>query len=207
MAINYTVTSVGIDNTGDESKYLVWHDVPNSAAHVTVFPFGAVEWRAAEYNIDATTVAGRSQIMDILLHEPFMEAVPPALLTKARKRLAREAHEEVHLFNASTRDEARAAHLAKLQRTKEQRVNVVWSGNPLMANPNPGVRALNDPAHLLMIHPLDLASLAQKTDHVMSLRMRLGLEPAPPVTIPTVPAQYYDPAIRRRGLTVVIKDS
>lgn len=206
MTEHYHVHTLFMDHSGGESKFIVGHSRSSGAPdHATAFPISAIEWRAAEYNIDATTPEGKQQVIDILLHEPFMEPIHPAVLSKAHQKLPRHPSDPVHLWNAVSRDEAREHHLVRLANTK-QRVNVVWSGNPIEPTGNDAsVVALTDPLHLLITHPVDAQRLAEKSQVVIHHRRKLGLEPPLPK-----PAQqvhpHYDDAVRRRGLTVAIRD-
>lgn len=108
--------------------------------HITIFPTSALEWRAAEYDIDPGSPDGLEQIIDILLHEPFVpdpiehRRADPA----AAKGLTAPSTQAIHglsigetapvtLHNAPDRATARAAHLERIAHTKRTRV-VVTAG-------------------------------------------------------------------------------
>lgn len=92
-----------------DSKTPCWMLVmtrPDGETHLHVMPKHTIDCRMAEYDVDAETA------LDMALHEPFAARLRP--------------HGEVPvLFTAPTVTEARDAHMALLQRAKDEVVQVV----------------------------------------------------------------------------------
>lgn len=97
--------------------------------HMHVFPKDTLEWRAAEYNIDPADV---DTLLDIVLHEPFVDPQDTAVRAAGKLSLAvannkttrRGQLEPTNLFNAVSLGEARVAHLLRIEDVKENRINI-----------------------------------------------------------------------------------
>jgi hypothetical protein len=79
---------------------------PDGGTHLQVMPKSIIDWRMAEYGVDAETA------LDMVLHEPFA----------ARLRAPGEIPA---LFTADSVQAARDSHLTLVQRAKEEVVHVV----------------------------------------------------------------------------------
>lgn len=145
-----------------------------------VFPKAMIDVRAGEYDIDHTTPEGLQQVIDIILHEPHGEDC-------------------VELWEAESIDQARVKMLERIERTKNNKVNVNWSGNPKAAKARTLARGV-DPAALLMNHSVDEEV---KTHHGRRVRVLRGEEAK------EMPAQPMakNIAARRRSLTVTLLDT
>jgi hypothetical protein len=160
---------------------------PNGDDIIHVIPHAQIDIRAGEYGIDHTTPSGKQQVIDLILHE--MHGPAPK-----------------HLWEQPTIAQALDAHVKRCEQNKVDRVNVIWSGNPkargklkkLAAGPP-------DPAQVLLDHVPDPACVERYAARVKHLRGRLGLEK---IDSPSNQSdkKYYDPSIRRRGLTVSLLD-
>lgn len=170
------------------------------------FPKAAVAWRAAEYDLDTSTPTALASVWDLLLHEPYM---PSTMLTGPVVKGRAAPAQQVHLYNAPTKQAAKDAHFARLATVKQTVAQINWprfTGLTTAASMLVGgapVHALLERVLSEVPHPDDIE---EKRQIVHGHRQSLGLEVAPALVVPTVPKQYYDPAVRRRGLTVVLKD-
>jgi hypothetical protein len=105
---------------------------PDGTYHDYIFPQSTLEWRAAEYDIDPEDTEA---LLDIVLHEPFKAPinkddpalaagyVSPAVLASKGTRIG--DLEATTLFNAETVQDAREAHLLRIQHAKQNRVKIV----------------------------------------------------------------------------------
>lgn len=91
-------------------------DGTNSVLHKFVFPADTFEWRVAEYDLDDWNA---DQLVELILMEHFMPQVD-------------ESH-PFTLFNAPTRAEAKAFHIARLEGAKNSHLRVT--------KPAPALRA------------------------------------------------------------------
>jgi hypothetical protein len=158
---------------------------PNGDDIIHVIPHAQVDIRAGEYGIDHTTPQGNRQVLDIILHE--MHGPAPT-----------------HLWGQPTVAQALDAHLKQCDQNKIDRVNVIWSGNP-RAQGKLKKFAAGDPAQVLLDHQPDMARVEHHAAQIKHLRGKLGLEKVDqPSNLPD--KKYYDPSIRRRGLTVSLLD-
>ncbi|MGW6738667.1 hypothetical protein [Streptomyces sp. NPDC055013] len=113
----------------------LWHIVslkPDGTYHDYYFPQDTLEWRAAEYDIDPTDVEG---LLDIVLHEPHKAPVgrdDPALKEGRVSQAVSPSKgtrvgdlEATGLYNAETKQDAKEAHLVRIEHAKANRVRVV----------------------------------------------------------------------------------
>jgi hypothetical protein len=126
MAEQYVITDVGQDAT--RGLWYVQYQKPNGL-QTHWFHVSTLEWRAAEYGLDDV-----AEILDIVLHEPFMDpeiqrgATVESLLNPAPARPA--VTTPVTLWTAQTTTQARDAHRQRIRNAKA-RVRVVAAGDPL----------------------------------------------------------------------------
>lgn len=189
MAEDWELIGVASELVGDTPCYHVRLRRPDGTDKIHVMPQQIIDIRAAEYDIDPTTPEGKQQVLDIILHE--QHGPPPEALWKK-----------------ATIAEAREAHLAQVEDNKTSRVNVIWSGNARAkgkARRFAQGSSAADPAQMLLDHKPDLALRERAKARVLEIRGYLGLEKAPPK--PPRVEQPYDPAIRRRSLTVSLLDT
>lgn len=132
---------------------------PNGEDIIHVIPQATLDIRAAEYDIDHTTLEGKAQVIDIILHEHH--GPPPT-----------------HLGTKPSIDEARKAHLAQCEENKSQRVNVVWSGNPRAKGSQKLAKGV-DPAKTLLDHPVNPQLVKMHKDRVLVSRWHRGLQDIP----------------------------
>ncbi|WP_030168913.1 hypothetical protein [Streptomyces sp. NRRL S-813] len=107
---------------------------PDGSKHAYVFPKYTLEQRAAEYGLDPGDVEG---LLDIVLHEQFVHApggpgtqdaaarqgmLSPALMNSGTARKGDMVPTD--LFNAPTIEQARDAHLARVEHAKQTRGRV-----------------------------------------------------------------------------------
>ncbi|MFJ6380146.1 hypothetical protein ACIQI7_09115 [Kitasatospora sp. NPDC092039] len=217
MPEQYRVLSAVRINVGPTQCWAVRQQRPDGEHHITLFPASSLEWRAAEYDIDHTTPAGIDQILDILLHEPF---VPDPLENRdtdpaAAKGLTAPATQAVHgltagdtvpitLHNAPDRATARQAHLERIAHIKRTRVAVT-------AGPAPGklrgapARAAPDPLdEIRRNHGITSHGVAAKVELVEQARQQLA-RPQPSsgsTTARSAPEDFttsvWDAAVPRR---------
>lgn len=159
---------------------------PDGNDVIHVMPEAQIDIRAGEYGIDHTTPGGMRQVLDIILHE-FHGPAPK------------------HLWNEPTIAEALNAHTKQCERNKDERVNIVWSGNPKAKGKLKKVAIGDDPAQILLDHRPDLARVEHHAAQVKNIRGKLGLEKVDrPSNQPD--KKYYDPSVRRRSLMVSLLD-
>lgn len=121
------VTAVERALIGTTECWAVHQERPDGTTHLHVFPADTLTWRAAEYGIDP---ADTTTLLDIVLHEPHLtdpDTYDPPAAQALRQRAGHTA--PVTLATARSRDEARQAHLARIEYTKATRTHVV-SGGP-----------------------------------------------------------------------------
>jgi hypothetical protein len=160
------------------------------------FPNSTIEWRAAEYDLDHTTPEGRADILDIVLHEPFIarlnpQITPPKPKTiNGRLMMVSERAEEVHLYNAPTKGDALKAHRDRVARVKQQVAQVGASELARTLR-----KSSNEPASMLqaIIDWLpDDDRVAEKRMAVFIQRAKMGLEVMP---ARVVKPRLFDPSI------------
>lgn len=121
-AIAYTVDFAQLRASRGELYWLVHKIASDGAGHGHAFPPETLEWRAAEYGL--TDV---DEILDIILHEPYMPDEPDrddAALRAGLVTSTRPEAEPVTLFNAASTADALAAHRLRIADVKETRAHV-----------------------------------------------------------------------------------
>ncbi|GAA2618699.1 hypothetical protein SMC26_40260 [Actinomadura fulvescens] len=149
----YQTQTVEARTFGGAACWYVTYQRTDGSSIAHVFPADTLEWRAAEYGIDPTDV---DTLLDIVLHEPFLADPAPDAIT---------------LYNAPTIDDARAAHLARIDAVKTE-VQIVTA---------PAARGLRtaDPFAVIRAEPLSLDAVAEKAHTVEELRADLLGQPPP----------------------------
>lgn len=120
-----TVESVRERKVGAADGWEVITRAADGSGLTHLFPKDVLEWRAAEYGIDASDI---DTLLDIVLHENFHEEepqdAPPTPYTAASTAQAREAH---------------LARISKAKATRE-RITLSAEGGPLDAiRARPGI--------------------------------------------------------------------
>ncbi|MCC9309136.1 hypothetical protein LN042_18955 [Kitasatospora sp. RB6PN24] len=191
MLDTYEILDTTRIRVGDTDCWQIRQRRPDGGHHLTVFPTSALEWRAAEYGIDHTTPDGLEQIIDMVLHEPF---IPDPLLHRDQDPAAAKGHtaastQAIHglslgdeapvtLFNAPSRAHARRAHQLRIEHTKRTRIKVV---TPPAATTRTGTghtapaAAPSDPLHQLRTeHGITAHGVAAKHSTVQQVRADLA---------------------------------
>ncbi|MEU1309514.1 hypothetical protein ABZ419_11550 [Streptomyces cinnamoneus] len=119
MAIKYTVTDVA-----EDVQRGLWQVTYNTGdgTHAHQFPKATLEWRAAEYGLDDP-----AEILDIILHEPYVPPEPspaPVSVTSPSARAAQPERARVTLYTAATTEQARTAHRELIAQVKAERVRI-----------------------------------------------------------------------------------
>lgn len=193
-----TVTEVVTELIGTDSTpcWRVRSTNAQGRVHEHIFPEVTLTWRAAEYGIDPTDTA---TLLDIVLHEPFLPNLDdPDEATKdpaARAGLtvpARTANGRVRkgdpipvrLHNADTIEQARQAHLMRIDAVK----------NDVRVNAPSGRQ---NPLQPILDTVIDPVTVADYTTRVDAARRRLRGERIPRNPQPSIPA---DESATRRAL-------
>lgn len=129
----------------DMACWVVRFIKPDGNGHHYLFPQDSLLSRAAEYGIDPKDT---ETLLDIIMHEQFVtpdddeKALPdmksPALTNQGRHRKGDLVPTD--LFNAATIDDARAAHLARIDYAKKTKAQVSMPKG-LKANPLDVIKA------------------------------------------------------------------
>lgn len=200
----YKIYNVEDAMVGDTEVWYIDHQRQSDGhTYRHAMPKSVIEWRAAEYGMDHTTPAGRQQIIDLVLHEPFMPAIDPQVLHRNSKG-KRLSTDEVHLYNAPTRDLARNAHLSKLETTKANIAQVIWPQAGTVTSLQARGPMVHPMLQGILDHQPDQAGVESKTGMVTSIRVDLGLEPKPAPVQQPASNSYFNQAIQDR-MTVVVK--
>jgi hypothetical protein len=178
---------VSVDSHDDDFRFMAAFKPPTGKLLAYFFPHHSLEARAGEYGLDPT--ADRDTLLDILLHEPFMDPLPEAQLRRDAEGAESKKGDLIHLFNAPTIEDAKKALLDRVAKTKAEGVKVIWDA---------------DTAQVLKNHPVDPVRVEEHRQRIFTTRGRLGREILPPKA---QQPQAYDPAIRRRGVTVALLDT
>ncbi len=128
MAIKYTVIDVAED--AQRELWQVTYDT-GDGTHAHQFPKSTLEWRAAEYGLDDP-----AEILDIILHEPYVPPEPspaPVSVTSPPVRAAQPEKARVTLYTTTTTEQARAAHRKLIGQVKAERVRI----EPPATGPDP----------------------------------------------------------------------
>ncbi|MGW4694864.1 hypothetical protein ACWEO1_21100 [Kitasatospora cineracea] len=194
MPEQYRIIDVSRTVEGDMECWEIRQERPDGQHHLTIFPTSSLEWRAAEYDIDHRTPDGLDQILDMLLHEPFLPDPLSAPASTAAKGLAATDPAPVTLHNAPDRATARAAHLERIARTKQTRVTVTAAPAPTGKTGVTAARAATDPLEVIRAnHGITPEGVAEKTEFVEQARRRFARRQ------PTAP---YRPAANRHPQTL-----
>ncbi|MCQ8831751.1 hypothetical protein [Streptomyces malaysiensis] len=188
----YTITAVAEDTERDLWS-ITYQDVAGTVRH-HVFPKNTLEWRAAEYGIDPTDT---DTLLDIVLHEPHTPhpddrlsadddpAAAAGLMSMApvsRGTVRAGDLVPTTLYTAETVEQAREAHLLRIQHTKANRVRVsVPKGS-------------KDPFDAIRQRGIDPERVAAMAQHVDRTRRRLRGE-----QLPDRAGLPIDPGIARRA--------
>lgn len=194
MAIDYTITNVAEDTERD-----LWHITYQSASGEVrhhVFPKNTLDWRAAEYGIDPGDTA---TLLDIVLHEPFAPhpddpitgaddpvAAAGLLSPAVASRGAASPGDLVSttLYTAESTEQAREAHLLRIQHAKVNRARVS------------APKGRKDPLAPIRQRGVDPERVAVLADQVNRLRRRLKGERVPDRDALSLP---QDDALTRRA--------
>lgn len=186
------------------------------------FPKFTLEQRVAEYDLDPTDITG---VLDMILHEPHVpdstdvrnfatDAGVKAGFTVAAaksKGMVRAGQlVPLHLGNAPDRATARQAHLARIADIKTTITVKSGKGAGILSKGD-----TTDPLTTIVAnHGVDPTRVASRAAYVQAImtgstapRMVMSSPGAVPVAPTTMPTPIYDPAVRRRGLTVTLLDT
>lgn len=139
MIERHIVRRTKSQDTEEGRRFRVVTEEADSATRcLMVFPEDVFEWRVAEYGFDPEDI---DTILDVVLHERFIPdpldphnwgqdaAMEAGLVAPANRpwgRLVQIGNTvPVTLFNARSKDEAREAHLARVEKVKRERALVI----------------------------------------------------------------------------------
>ena len=168
VADEWTVADVRETVEGDGVPcYRVYLDTPRGT-HLHVFPADTLEWRAAEYGIDPSDV---DTLLDIVLHEPHIDEPGNPFAIAAGQAVPDDGPT---LFTADTVDQAREAHLRRIERVKADKVRI--SIRPPARRPDAAVaaRGAGDPLDVIRRRQLDPERVAAKAKLVAAERARVA---------------------------------
>lgn len=193
-ALEYEITTSGEYHPNPHTPcWYVDMVKPDGSTHRHVFPQDTLAWRAAEYGIDP---ADTDQLLDIVLHEPWAPhpedtitadkdpVLAAGLMSQAlMARGAVQVGDPVPttLYTAETTEEAREAHLMRIQYAKD---------NVVHATPREG---RSDPLAAIKAQGIDEARVAAYAAQVDMNRRQLRGEAVmrPADFMPQEPT--YDP--------------
>jgi len=185
-----------------EEVFVVRMEQPSGVDKIHKMPTKIIGYRAAEFDIDHTTEEGRAQIIDMALHEIHIDE-DEAVVRRASLGIPR-ATDAVHLWNASSRAEARKARLKQVEEVKKQKVNIVWDKNP----PRGASRKLvakaeevDSSCSAFVDHQVDEEQFENHKKLVRWVRHKLGAQILPESELPRVaaPKQHLDDGLQRRN--------
>ena len=119
----YTVDFAQLRASRGELYWVVHKIASDGSGHGHAFPTETLEWRAAEYGL--TDV---DEILDIILHEPYLPDEPDRDDAAARAGLVtstRPGAAPITLYNAASTADALAAHRLRIGEVKQTRARVV----------------------------------------------------------------------------------
>lgn len=119
MTTTWTVTRV--EPIDEHGMRVVLYVGPDGEQRGHRFPANAPLWRATEYGIDPAADGAAQQLLDVVLHEPFIESAD--WTGPAHTPGADHAHPHF-LYNCDTVDEARAHHLGRVAAAKSRHIIV-----------------------------------------------------------------------------------
>lgn len=120
MPIEYTISDVAEDT--ERGLWQVTYKSPAGEARHHTFPKTTLEWRAAEYGLDDV-----DEILDIILHEPYVPTEQPAApvsLIAAQAKPGTQAAARITLYTAESTAQARDAHRQLIAEVKASHVRV-----------------------------------------------------------------------------------
>lgn len=168
MAVrSHLVTQVDQVVNGETPAWQVHQRLDDGTIHCTNFPIDTIEHRAAEYGFDISTPEARAEVIDLILHEPWMPAVDVMALWRSGRGKS-FPNDEVHLWNAPSLAAAKAAYLEKLEHTKNNLVLVMWPKS---------TEAMHPMLQQLVSYEGTQASVDIKRQRVLTIRHGFGLEP------------------------------
>lgn len=187
------ITNLGQFDQPGMNFWGIAHPGVDNEGHIMYFPLDTVEWRAAEYDLDASTPEAREDIYDMIIHEFFV----PRTALKTLKQNAKGIwvnEDAVHLYNAPTKANALEAHRERLGKVKQSIIDVRWPdrGKPFQKNPAGQVSM----RQRLCDHQPDGESIEAKRAHVWKTRVALGLE-KPAIVIPMERSVPWDPTLEK----------
>ncbi|MGX4733186.1 hypothetical protein [Kitasatospora griseola] len=199
MPEQYRVVDVSRISIGPGECWQIRQERPDGQHHLTVFPTAALEWRAAEYDIDHTSPDGIDLIIDMLLHEPFLTDDSPTAAVQDR---GLGKSEPVTLHNAPDLAAARAAHLERIAHTKRTRVAVITGSTPEGRRGTAAAMPVSDPLDAIRTdHGITAEGVAAKSDLVQQARQQAarGGSPARPQLTSAPGPRVRDAAPLRRS--------
>lgn len=119
MTTTWTVTHV--EPIDDAGMRVVLYTSPGGEQRGHRFPANAPLWRATEYGIDPGADGSAQQLLDVVLHEPFIESAD--WTGPAHTPGADHAHPHF-LYNCDTVADARAHHLGRITAAKARHLVV-----------------------------------------------------------------------------------
>lgn len=168
----HTIDRVGERTTNGAPRWTVHHVDQDGNGGGHVFPKDTLEWRAAEYGISDV-----AELLDIVLHEPYLPDVPDRDDAAARVGLVTSAGPEaepITLFNAPSTADAVAAHRLRIADVKRRHTRVVPPANG------------KDPLAVIKAdHGIDTSRLRAKREAVDEHRWQL-LYGGLPLPVPTI---------------------
>lgn len=188
MTATYTITSIEERFSDQGDAWLIYMDTGNPTVIASyLLPKTALQNRAAEYGIDPADI---ETLLDMVLHEPYIpdptdprnhEEDPAAKKGmrakswKSQGRIRKGQLVPAWLYNSDSIDQARRAHLARVDHCKANRVRVV---SPKGSDPLDIIREQYAP------DPGQIQALRQ---HVVATRQRLQV--GQPARRPTIPVR------------------
>lgn len=118
----YTVDFATLRASRGTVYWIVHKVAQDGSGHGHAFPPDTLEWRAAEYGL-----TDFDEILDIILHEPYLPDEPGKDDAAARAGYVtstRPDAEPITLFNAASTADALAAHRLRIADTKQARAHV-----------------------------------------------------------------------------------
>lgn len=187
------ITKLGQFEQPETNFWGLSHPGVDGNGHIMYFPVDTVEWRAAEYDLDASTPEAREDIYDMIIHEFFV----PRTALKTLKQNAKGIwvnEDAVHLYSAPTKAIALEAHQGRLAKVKQSTIEVRWPdrGKAFQKNPTGPVSMRQQ----LCDHQPDDAGIEAKRAHVWKTRVALGLE-KPAIVIPMERSVPWDPTLEK----------
>lgn len=118
MPIEYTISDVAED--AERGLWQITYQSKAGEVRNHLFPKATLEWRAAEYELDDV-----DEILDIIIHEPYVPAEQPAApvsLIAAQAKPGAQAAARITLYTAESAAQARDAHRQLIANVKANHV-------------------------------------------------------------------------------------